>query len=102
MALVEVVDLHRPTVDIARIAPTGVKTDCHAITSPGAPGLHTGRAGWLDADEFVGVRQDALVWLEDDDRVVGGDIGERLRVVLFAPLGMGDGLLWRAEVFVDL
>ena len=36
MALVEVVNLHRPTVDVSRVAPTGVETNSDAVAAPGA------------------------------------------------------------------
>lgn len=58
---VEIVDLERDTVDIARIDSTGVKTDCDAVSTPAAAAFDfAGAAMRTDTDKLVGVRQDAL------------------------------------------
>src|SRR5690606_234060 len=71
---VQVIDLKCQPVDIAGIDPASVKTDSNAVASPAAAAFDLVRARRFDAEELMGVREDALAGFESDDGVVFRDI----------------------------
>ena len=102
VVLVEVADLHRPAVDIARIAPAGVDADGDAVAPPGAAGQHLRGARRLDADKFMGVGQDSLLGLQDYDLLVGRNVFEKPALGSLGPLPMLDGFERPLEIPLDL
>ncbi len=85
-------DLHRPAVDVSRVTPTGAIAGADADASGGAASLHTGGTRWQDADELVGVRQDSLIWVEDDDRMSIVDTDQRIDISYFRSANLAPSL----------
>lgn len=100
---VQVVDFERNAVDVARIDPTGVKTDRYAVATPAAARFYlAGTAMSTDADEFVRVCQDTLAGLQDDDRMIFRDIFEQFDAVLIAPFLVRDRFERPFEIPIDI
>ena len=55
-----------------------------------------------DTDELVCMTQDAFARLQDDNRMVSGDIVKQNVFILVAPLLMWHGLKWAFEITVNL
>ena len=85
-------DLHRPAVDVTRVAPTGTIAGADADAPGGAASLHTGGARRQDADELVGVRQDSLIRVEDDDRMSIVDTDQRIDISYFRSANLAPSL----------
>ncbi len=85
-------DLHRPAVDVSRVTPTGAIAGADADASGGTASLHTGGTRWQDADELVGVRQDSLIWVEDDDRMSIVDTDQRIDISYFRSANLAPSL----------
>ena len=85
-------NLHRPAVDVTRVAPTGTIAGADADAPGGAASLHTGGARRQDADELVGVRQDSLIRVEDDDRMSIVDTDQRIDISYFRSANLAPSL----------
>lgn len=85
-------NLHRPAVDVARVTPTGTIAGADADAPGGAASLHTGGARRQDADELVGVRQDSLIRVEDDDRMSIVDTDQRIDISYFRSANLAPSL----------
>ena len=85
-------NLHRPAVDVARVAPTGAIAGANADAPGGAASLHTGGTRWQDADELVGVRQDSLIRVEDDDRMSIVDTDQCIDISYFRSANLAPSL----------
>ena len=85
-------NLHRPAVDVSRVTPTGAIAGADADASGGTASLHTGGTRWQDADELVGVRQDSLIWVEDDDRMSIVDTDQRIDISYFRSANLAPSL----------
>ena len=85
-------NLHRPAVDVARVAPTGTIAGADADAPGGAASLHTGGTRRQDADELVGVRQDSLIRVEDDDRMIVVDTDQRINISYFRSANLAPSL----------
>ncbi len=85
-------NLHRPAVDVAGVTPTGTIAGTDADASGGTASLHTGGTRWQDADELVGVRQDSLIRVEDDDRMSIVDTDQRIDISYFRSANLAPSL----------
>ncbi len=85
-------NLHRPAVDVTRVAPTGTIAGADADASGGATSLHAGGARRQDADELVGVRQDSLIRVEDDDGMSIVDADQRINISYFRSANLAPSL----------
>ena len=85
-------NLHRPAVDVARVAPTGTIAGADADAPGGAASLHTGGTRRQDADELVGVCQDSLIRVEDDDRMSIVDTDQRIDISYFRSANLAPSL----------
>ena len=90
--LIEIMNLHRPAVDVARVTPTGTIAGTNADAPGGAASLHTGGARRQDADELVGVCQDSLIGVEDDDRMSIVDTDQRINISYFRSANLASSL----------
>ena len=74
LALIQIVDFHRPTVDIAWIAPSRAIT-CRYTDSPCSTArLHAGRAGRQNTNKLMRMRENPLIRPQNDNGVVGGNV----------------------------
>ena len=85
-------NLHRPAVDVPWVAPTGTIAGTNADAPGGAACLHTGGARRQDADELVGVRQDSLIRVEDDDGMSIVDTDQRIDISYFRSANLAPSL----------
>ncbi len=85
-------DLHRPAVDVARVTPTGAIAGADANAPGSAASLHTGGTRRQDADELVGVCQDSLIRVEDDDRMSIVDTDQRINISYFRSANLAPSL----------
>ncbi len=98
LVLVEVVDFHSPTVDIARIAPASVEAGGNAVAAPAGAGLHLGGAGGINADKLASVGQNALTRAQYDNLLLSRDAGKELAAICFTPFIVADGLEGAFEI----
>ena len=85
-------NLHRPAVDVSRVTPTGTIAGADTDASGGATSLHTGGTRRQDADELVGVCQDSLIRVKDDDWMSIVDTDQRINISYFRSANLAPSL----------
>src|SRR3990167_3222218 len=83
--LVEIIDFHCPTVNVAGVTPASIHTCRYPVSAPRATGLESASTRGFYTYKFVRMAKNSFTGAQHNDLVVGGYAFEQLTAVSLSP-----------------